>query len=109
LNIGSGKRSSSLISKEISDYQLLFNTKSIPLYSFDNNALLDKRIINIKHNWLDLFDNDINVLEYVYGVLHSSEYRKNYANDLQKSLPRIPLLKNKKRMLKSAINLLNCI
>lgn len=95
LNIGSGKRSSSLISKEISDYQLLFNTKSIPLYSFDNNALLDKRIINIKHNWLDLFDNDINVLEYVYGVLHSSEYRKNYANDLQKSLPRIPLLKNK--------------
>ncbi len=54
LNIGSGKRSSSLISKEISDYQLLFNTKSIPLYSFDNNALLDKRIINIKHNWLEL-------------------------------------------------------
>ena len=95
LNIGSGKRSSSLISKEISDYQLLFNTKSIPLYSFDNNALLDKRIINIKHNWLNLFDNDIDVLEYVYGVLHSSEYRKNYANDLQKSLPRIPLLKNK--------------
>lgn len=95
LNIGSGKRSSSLISKEISDYQLLFNTKSIPLYSFDNNALLDKRIINIKHNWLDLFDNDIDVLEYVYGVLHSSEYRKNYANDLQKSLPRIPLLKSK--------------
>lgn len=95
LNIGSGERYSSLISKEISDYQLLFNTKSIPLYSFDDNVLLDEKIINIKQNWLDLFDNDIDVLGYVYAVLHSSEYRKNYANDLQKSLPRIPLLKNK--------------
>lgn len=32
---------------------------------------------------------------YVYGVLHSPEYRENYASDLQKDLPRIPLLKNK--------------
>ncbi|MFN6861143.1 DEAD/DEAH box helicase [Enterococcus hirae] len=97
LNIGSGERYSSLISKEISDYQLLFNTKSIPLYSFDDNSLLDGKIINIKQNWLDLFDNDIDALGYVYAVLHSSEYRKNYANDLQKALPRIPLLKNKEK------------
>ena len=97
LNIGSGERYSSLISKEISDYQLLFNTKSIPLYSFDDNPLLDGKIINIKQNWLDLFDNDIDVLGYVYAVLHSSEYRKNYANDLKKALPRIPLLKNKEK------------
>lgn len=97
LNIGSGERYSSLISKEISDYQLLFNTKSIPLYSFDDNSLIDEKIVNIKQNWLDLFDNDIDVLGYVYAVLHSSEYRKNYANDLKKALPRIPLLKNKKK------------
>ena len=36
---------------------------------------------------------------YIYGVLHSSEYRKKYANDLQKALPRIPLLKNKEKYL----------
>lgn len=97
MNIGSGERYSSLISKEISDYQLLFNTKSIPLYSFDDNSLMDEKIVNIKQNWLDLFDNDIDVLGYVYAVLHSSEYRKNYANDLKKALPRIPLLKNKEK------------
>ena len=29
------------------------------------------------------------------GVLHSPVYRERYANDLQKSLPRIPILNNK--------------
>jgi predicted helicase len=31
---------------------------------------------------------------YVYGVLHSPEYRSEYAADLKKSLPRVPLLKD---------------
>ncbi|QAR36235.1 type ISP restriction/modification enzyme [Latilactobacillus curvatus] len=30
---------------------------------------------------------------YVYGVLHSLDYRKKYTNDLQKELPHIPILK----------------
>lgn len=35
------------------------------------------------------------IFYYVYAILHSRNYRSKYANDLQKSLPRIPLLKNK--------------
>ncbi|MGH7440570.1 MAG: type ISP restriction/modification enzyme, partial [Polyangiaceae bacterium] len=31
------------------------------------------------------------VFFYVYGVLHSSEYRARFANDLKKMLPRVPL------------------
>jgi predicted helicase len=31
-----------------------------------------------------------NVFYYVYGVLHSPDYRINYANDLSRELPRIP-------------------
>src|SRR5699024_7226683 len=34
---------------------------------------------------------------YIYGLLHSKEYRQKYFNDLQKSLPRIPLVKNSER------------
>jgi predicted helicase len=30
---------------------------------------------------------------YVYGVLHSSEYRARYADNLRRQLPRIPLMK----------------
>lgn len=31
---------------------------------------------------------------YVYGVLHSSEYRERFANNLKKELPRIPLARD---------------
>lgn len=30
------------------------------------------------------------IFYYVYGLLHSADYRKRYAADLQKSLPRLP-------------------
>lgn len=32
------------------------------------------------------------VFYYVYGVLHSSDYRVAFANDLKKMLPRLPLV-----------------
>ncbi|MGB7201460.1 MAG: type ISP restriction/modification enzyme [Pyrinomonadaceae bacterium] len=32
------------------------------------------------------------IFYYVYGFLHSSEYRQKFANDLKKMLPRIPLV-----------------
>jgi predicted helicase len=32
------------------------------------------------------------IFYYVYGLLHSSDYRKTFANDLKKMLPRLPLV-----------------
>jgi predicted helicase len=32
------------------------------------------------------------IFYYVYGILHSPEYRKTFANDLKKMLPRLPLV-----------------
>ncbi len=34
------------------------------------------------------------MFHYVYGLLHSEDYRKRFAADLQKSLPRIPLVED---------------
>lgn len=34
------------------------------------------------------------IFYYVYGVLHSNEYRRRFANNLAKELPRIPLAAN---------------
>ena len=34
------------------------------------------------------------IFYYVYGFLHSLEYRQTFANDLKKSLPRIPLVED---------------
>ena len=46
-------------------------------------------------------------LYYVYGILHSSEYREKYKNDLIKSLPRIPILKNKEKYIEVGRQLAN--
>ncbi|MBE9882418.1 DEAD/DEAH box helicase [Enterococcus faecium] len=97
LNIGSGNRFSILVSNVISDYQLLFNTKSIPLYIFDDGPLLKEKQVNISKEWLKKFDNEDDAFYYVYGVVHSEIYRKKYANDLQKALPRIPEVKDKEK------------
>ncbi|WP_442902008.1 DEAD/DEAH box helicase [Geodermatophilus sp. FMUSA9-8] len=34
------------------------------------------------------------IFDYIYGLLHSSEYRETYAADLKKMLPRIPFAKD---------------
>ena len=34
------------------------------------------------------------IFYYVYGLLHSKQYRKRFADDLKKSLPRIPIVDN---------------
>lgn len=58
-----------------------------------------------KYNINPDFKSKLNLSEedtfyYVYGVLHSTEYKAKYDNDLRKSLPRIPILKNKEDYVK---------
>ena len=36
------------------------------------------------------------IFYYVYGILHSPDYRNSFANDLKKMLPRIPLMEDVK-------------
>lgn len=43
-------------------------------------------------NKLGLYAED--TLYYIYGLFHSTDYKEKYANDLSKSLPRIPVVKN---------------
>ncbi len=58
-----------------------------------------ERVDNITDTALYIFqahykDNSISkdsIFDYVYGILHASEYRNRFANDLAKGLPRIPL------------------
>lgn len=38
--------------------------------------------------------NKVDIFYYVYGILHSPEYRSRFEANLQKELPRIPLSRN---------------
>lgn len=97
LNFGSGNNFDTLISDQISDYQLLFNNKVMPLFTYEENSFLNNKLVNISTKWKSYLGNEENVFSYIYAVTHSPYYCKKYSNDLKKTLPRIPFLKNKEQ------------
>ncbi|MBD7937027.1 DEAD/DEAH box helicase [Cytobacillus sp. Sa5YUA1] len=68
---------------------VLYNNDTSELFS-DNSNINDHFCKKIRLNSEDVF-------YYVYGLLHSEEYRFKYNNDLRKASPRIPILKNKEK------------
>lgn len=110
--IGARKEFSPFISNEIPNLHLVENAQHLPLYWYEEN----------KNKQRSLFDEESNddyirrdgitdwilkevrtrygtrnitkemIFYYVYGLLHSKEYRERFAADLKKSLPRIPIV-----------------
>ena len=79
---------STLITDTILDMNAIYPARNFPRYTYESSELFDEKIDNISN------DDDF---YYVYGVLHSPDYKQKYAPDLKKDLPRIPLLKNKEK------------
>ena len=109
--IGSSKGFSCLISKQIPDIQLQFNGQCFPFYYYEpkkstapqlpglttDTAYERKDAITdfIHGECKALYGQNVtkeDIFYYIYGLLHSPEYRKTFANDLKKSLPRLPLV-----------------
>jgi predicted helicase len=109
--IGASKDFSALISKNISDLQLQFNGQCFPLHYYEE---MDKKSPNIFEatgdseyikrdgvsdfilkRAIESYGDRVtkeDIFYYVYGILHSPDYRTTFANDLKKMLPRIPLV-----------------
>lgn len=111
--IGSNKGFSILYFESLSEYQIISNGQCFPLYWYEENK-------NQQLSLFDTNDNDGKYIRhdgitdwilkeaqkryhtksitkemifyYVYGILHSEDYRTRFASDLKKSLPRIPLV-----------------
>ena len=65
--------------------------------SGDSGGRVDNITDEALHEFQALFGNAINkddIFYYVYGVLHSPEYRVKFSSDLRKMLPRIPKSRN---------------
>ncbi|HEJ3369404.1 TPA: DEAD/DEAH box helicase [Pseudomonas aeruginosa] len=54
------------------------------------DGVTDDALIDFRQHYSDESITKENIFYYVYGVLHSPEYREQYAADLKKVLPRIP-------------------
>ena len=107
--VGSTKPFSVLIVDTMPDIQLMFNGQYFPRYRYEqrddtqgdflNDSPELQRIDNISDTALRRFrthyqDSAIakdSIFDYVYGILHAPDYREQFANDLSKLIPRIPM------------------
>lgn len=106
---GSTKDFSALVTSSALDLEIVSKGQCFPLYSYDkqeNAARLfpeeksggyvrrenipDSVLAEFRKTYGDSAITKEDIFYYVYGVLHSPEYRERFAADLKKMLPRIP-------------------
>lgn len=113
--VSSNKDFSTIIIDCIPDLQTLSNNQCFPLYWYEENknregTLFDDAETNryIRRDGItDWILKEVrsrfgdsraitkeHIFYYVYGLLHSKQYRERFADDLKKSLPRIPIVDN---------------
>ena len=110
--VGGNKDFSCLISGIIPDLGMIGSTQCYPLYWYEENINRTRTLFDevseekyIRRdgitNWIlkevrnRYHANNITkemIFYYVYGLLHSPDYRQRFAADLKKSLPRIPIV-----------------
>lgn len=110
---GSAKQLSVLVTKLLPDLHLVGDSQCFPLYYYEENTHKQKTLFDdtsdddyIRHDgitdWIlkevrNRYHGAKNISKemifyYVYGLLHSKDYRERFAADLKKSLPRIPIV-----------------
>lgn len=104
-----------LISRNLTNLHFNGDTQCFPLYYYEENNASQKGLFDTdasqKYVRRDAISDFIleraktqygksvtkeDIFYYVYGFLHSREYRETFANDLKKILPRLPLVENVK-------------
>lgn len=109
--VGASKGFSALASDCVPNYHTLDTDQCFPLYYYDEidtkNATLFDDVSKDKYIRRDAISDFIlersrvaygnrvskeDIFYYVYGILHSTEYRTQFASDLKKMLPRLPLV-----------------
>ena len=105
--VGAGKDFSALMVNIVPNMHFLDTGQCFPFYSYsksNKDDLFDKnkngaRIENIPDTTLTMFRDHYHdpkiskwdIFYYVYGLLHSPQYKTKFAADLKKMLPRIPM------------------
>lgn len=114
--IGATKPFSAIITHILPDIQLLFNGQCFPLYYYEERkaeqlSLFDEPNANgerytrrdgitdwilkeVRKRYSTKSITKEDIFYYVYGLLHSEDYRKAFEADLKKSLPRIPIVES---------------
>ncbi|MFZ7249949.1 DEAD/DEAH box helicase [Avibacterium avium] len=103
--LGTPKAFSVIMTNVIPDIQLQANGQCFPLYLYEEDkkeqgkyhradAITDQGLTYFTEYYADFNIQKEDIFYYIYGLLHSEEYRERYADNLKKQLPRIPRVKN---------------
>jgi hypothetical protein len=114
--IGQQKDFATFITNSITDLQVVDKGQCFPLYYYEENKEVQKGLFDTESNEEYIRRDGVSdyildkakqqykatnitkedIFYYVYGFLHSPEYRETFANDLKKMLPRLPLVEDVK-------------
>jgi predicted helicase len=111
--VGSTKEFSALITNFLPDLELISKSQCFPLYTYEKPSeigdlfatvtteeytkkenISDSILKDFQKKYQDKNISKSDIFYYIYGVLHSPEYKQRFAADLKKMLPRIPYTKN---------------
>ena len=103
-----------LMTGSITDVQFMMNGQCFPLYLYDRDpgqksgdlfseagssgkegrryAITDTALTRFRTQYQTDSITKEDIFYYIYGILHFEDYRKAFANNLMKDLPRIPLV-----------------
>lgn len=112
---GASKPFSVIITNEFANLDTLEKAQCFPLYYYEENTSKQKSMFDeddksdyIRRDAISdfilerakrIYGKNVtkeDIFYYVYGFLHSNEYRETFANDLKKMLPRLPLVEEVK-------------
>ncbi|MGR3041661.1 type ISP restriction/modification enzyme [Vibrio vulnificus] len=88
-----------IISDLIPDLHCNGDAQCFPLYTYNEDgsnkrhAINDEALTHFQTAYPELAISKEDIFYYIYGLLHSEDYLKKYADNLSKELPRIPRVK----------------
>jgi len=118
--IGASKAFSALATKTLPDLEMISKGQCFPLYWYEKpgdkrkptgdmfatdgtpdadgyirrDAITDWALSTFRDHYADPAIVKEDIFWYVYGILHSPEYKRRFATDLKRMLPRIPFAEN---------------
>ncbi|GKR03041.1 DNA damage-inducible protein [Aeromonas caviae] len=94
--LGENKGFSALMSDVVPNFHFIAGSQCFPLYLYDEDgsnqrdAITDVGLAHFQNYYPELTLTKETLFYYIYGLLHSEEYRARYGDNLSKALPRIP-------------------
>ena len=85
---------SALVTNVTPDLHIIATNQCFPLYVYKNGTKQENIADSSLEEWRRYYNLKISKLEifyYIYGLLHHAGYRKKFANNLIRELPRIPM------------------